>query len=345
MKANSNTAQEMELDIEIDLGIVGDGNSAKREDVNPEELADVELFKDANIKDIEPFLASCFVLVLKGGQKLLDVGQLNSRVYFLVEGQLRLFDSAANNKAFGLVDIGQSAGMLSAVEQKPSPEAIIASEDSRVLAVELNTLVAMSSKSREVAHNLSVSLIKCIRGEHYIAYDGSAGTNVGRISYVDELTGLHNNRWLKRIMPRLIMRHSKDQKPLSLIMCDIDKFKTFNEDFGESLENQALSTVAQLMMENARPTDMIVRYELDVFLLLLPDTDLTGAKQLATRIQEVVSKADIIIPNECVLPPVTMSFGVTQLKGFVSDEIIISEAKIVLEDAKKHGGNWVEAVG
>ena len=160
MNTKANLAQEMELDIELDLGIVGDGKSAEREDVNPEELADVELFKDANIKEIEPFLASCIVLVLKGGQKLLDVGQLNSRVYFLIEGQLRLFDSATNNKAFGLVDMGQSAGMLSAVEQKPSPEAIIASEDSRVLVVELNTLVAMSSKSHEVAHNLSVSLIK-----------------------------------------------------------------------------------------------------------------------------------------------------------------------------------------
>jgi diguanylate cyclase (GGDEF)-like protein len=283
--------------------------------------------------------------VLKGGQKLLDVGQLNSRVYFLIEGQLRLFDSATSTKAFGLVDMGQSAAMLSAVEQKPSPEAIIASEDCRVLVVELNTLVAMSSKSREVAHNFSVLLIKCLRGEHYLAYDGSAGTNVGRISYVDELTGLHNNRWLRRIMPRLIMRHSKDRKALSLIMCDIDKFKTFNEDFGESLENQALSTVAQLMMENARPTDMIVRYELDVFLLLLPDTDLTGARQLATRIQEVVSKKYITIPNECVLPPVTMSFGVTQLKGFVSDEVLMGEVKVALEEAKKHGGNWVEAIG
>ncbi|MDH5649774.1 MAG: GGDEF domain-containing protein [Gammaproteobacteria bacterium] len=332
----------MELDIEIDYGISGDGKTNKTEKPKIDELGEIGLFKDADLKELESLIASGVVMNLSAGQALLKAGQLNPKVYFLIEGQLKLYNEASKNKAFGVIDMGQGAGFMSAIEQKPSPESVVASEDSRVLVMDLGNLIAMSNKSHAVAKNFAVILFQYIRGQYYLPLDGSAnGKHTGRISYIDELTGLHNKRWLNRMLPRLIMRASKDQKPFSVILCDIDKFKTFNEDFGESLENQALVTVAQIMLENARPTDMIARYDLDAFLLILPETDIQGARALATRLRDAVCKTNIVIPNECVLPPVTMSFGLKQLKGFVSESLFVEQAKQVLQKAKKSGGNWI----
>lgn len=344
MKNQPSAAPHMELDIKLDLGLTGDGKISEPEPVNIKELAEIGLFHGADVAALEKPLSSCVMLTLVPGQKLVSIGQLNPKVFFLIDGQLKLYTEASVNKPIGIVDVGQSAGLISAIKELPSTESIVASEQSRVLVMGIDTLKLLIMQSHPLASRFALMLMQCARGEHYVPTDGSAAGKGGHIGYVDELTGLHNQRWIEKMLSRLIMRHSKEDKPLSVIMCDIDKFKDFNKDFGEMLENQALSTVAQIMLANVRPTDMIARFDLDVFLLLLPDTDISGAKMLAIRLQEVVSKTDIVIPSECVLPPVTMSFGVAQLKGFVSDEVFISDVKVALDGAKKSGGNWVKAI-
>jgi diguanylate cyclase (GGDEF)-like protein len=119
------------------------------------------------------------------------------------------------------------------------------------------------------------------------------------------------------------------------MMFDIDQFMTFHADFGEEVANQALYTIAQLLVENVRPTDLYARYQEDKFLVVLPDTDLEGAKVLATRIQEVIRETQISIPGECLLPPLTASCGLVQMQAFVSAGKLLEDVEAAMKRAKE----------
>ena len=73
----------------------------------------------------------------------------------------------------------------------------------------------------------------------------------------------------------------------------------------------------------------------------MPDTDLQGARILAERLCEVVSQTGIVLPKACILPPVTISVGVVQLKAFVAGEKLLLDAAAAVVRAKEQGGNTV----
>jgi len=96
-----------------------------------------------------------------------------------------------------------------------------------------------------------------------------------------------------------------------------------------------------LLLDKARPTDPIARYKEDRFVVVLPGSDMHGAWVLAKRLCKTISETNIIIPNECVLPPATASFGITELKDLISDDALLSDAERALESAQHKGGNAV----
>lgn len=334
-------ALEMELDIELDMGLPQDPEKTIRE-TSADDFASLSFFKGVEEEIIAGLVADCQYLTYDAGLSVVGVGQLNVRVYFLIDGQLQVKGENNANKPDGIVDIDNAIGVLSALDGKPSGHAIVVSEHSELLSVDPLKIISACEKSRILARNWAALLVECIRGENIIAADGKLGkTPERRITYVDSVTGVHNNRWLERSLSRFIMRHSTNNDLLSLVMVDVDKFSDFKQEFGNEIAGQVLCSVAQVILDNARPTDSVVRYKDDIFVVILPNTDLDGARTLATRLCESIAEKDIVIPNECVLPPVQASAGITTLEGFVSDEVFLQKAHDAMIKAKEKGGNWV----
>lgn len=123
------------------------------------------------------------------------------------------------------------------------------------------------------------------------------------------------------------------------MMVDIDYFKRFNDKFGHAAGDQALHAVAQIMLHNVRPTDMLARYGGEEFVALLPDTDLAGAKMAAERIRCAVADAVIMMSDESLLPAVTISIGVAQRQPSMSVETLLAAADAALYRAKANGRN------
>jgi len=223
--------------------------------------------------------------------------------------------------------------VLSAIDQRPGTETVVANEDSRLLAIDINTTFKLSRQFHPLACRLAELLVLCFRGENYVPLDKHVPRlNRRRVSYVDELTGLHNARWLQRILPRHINRSSTNQRPLSLVMVAIENFDDFKNDFGETIAEHALRTVGQMIMDNARPTDMYAHHEENRFVIILPETDREGAGVLALRLAETAGETKIVIPNECALPPVTLLFGIVQIEKFCSGEALLADANKALEN-------------
>ncbi len=93
------------------------------------------------------------------------------------------------------------------------------------------------------------------------------------------------------------------------------------------------------MMNNLRPTDLLARYGGQEFIALLADTSIAGAKLVAERLREAIAEAMIVMSDQSILPPVTVSIGVTEMKPFGTGEMLMTDVRAALDRAKENGCN------
>ncbi|MBD3427171.1 MAG: diguanylate cyclase [Candidatus Omnitrophica bacterium] len=171
----------------------------------------------------------------------------------------------------------------------------------------------------------------------------------------DGLTGLYTQKYFKEHLEREIARSKRYGNPLSLVMCDIDHFKKFNDTYGHLAGDQMLKTVAAIIAENVRSSDIVARYGGEEFGILLmeagPEEAATVAKRLkklteealevADRIKEKVQNTEIEVENKHV--GVTLSLGVSSYNASpdYKPEYLISEADHALYESKNGGRNRI----
>jgi diguanylate cyclase (GGDEF)-like protein len=159
-----------------------------------------------------------------------------------------------------------------------------------------------------------------------------------RLARVDELTGLLNRRSLDELLPSEIGRHSRYGGIFSLIIMDLDSFKSFNDNYGHLVGDALLRQVGSIMKHTIREADQAFRYGGDEFAILLPHTGVDSAIKVAERIrQQIISRVEI------ASSPITMSLGIASWPADgISPEEIISAADAALYRAKRAGGNRTE---
>lgn len=149
----------------------------------------------------------------------------------------------------------------------------------------------------------------------------------------DSLTGLFNHRSFQSKLCTLI--NSKDDAKVSLLMLDLDNFKSFNDTYGHQAGDEVLKEVSKILLRNTRPTDVVARYGGEEFVVILPGVDLEETLKAAERIREAI-KAEC----EC-----TASIGVSSFPAFAaSAEQLIHGADLALYKAKNMSKDTVESV-
>ena len=157
----------------------------------------------------------------------------------------------------------------------------------------------------------------------------------------DALTGLLNRYGLQRVLAHEHAEARRYNRPLSCLMIDLDKFKTINDTYGHSAGDAALQQVATILTEAVRRSDMVFRYGGEEFLVLLPETDLEGAAQLAEKIR--VAAASRPFGDGERIFHFTLSAGASSLCDSESGNDMIARADVALYQAKDQGRNRVEA--
>lgn len=155
----------------------------------------------------------------------------------------------------------------------------------------------------------------------------------------DELTGIWNRRMLVEQMRNEWIRHTREESVCSILMLDIDHFKIVNDTYGHAGGDQALRLFSQVIKESVRPYDLVGRFGGEEFVVMLPNTKLETAKQIAERIRTGCESMLIHLKNDCSFH-ITVSIGVAQqTPEDKSAQELIGKADSALYFAKKEGRN------
>jgi diguanylate cyclase (GGDEF)-like protein len=167
-----------------------------------------------------------------------------------------------------------------------------------------------------------------------------------RISALDTLTQIANRRRFDAVLRQEWRRSARDDSPLSLVFCDIDYFKRFNDTYGHQAGDECLVRVAQTVEETLnRPADLAARYGGEEFIALLVDTEVEGARMLAERMRARVEELRIAHQASSVAPYLTVSLGVATVvpRPAIRPEDLVALADRALYAAKEKGRNRVAA--
>lgn len=162
------------------------------------------------------------------------------------------------------------------------------------------------------------------------------------MAITDSLTGLHNHRYFKQYFKQEMGRAKRYHKPFSIIMMDVDDFKSYNDSFGHATGDKLLATMGELILQTIRGVDVAFRYGGEEFIVLLPETRLDKAVMAAERLREAIQSGTAGKLAGSATRGVTVSVGVASFPENADkmDELF-NIVDALLYRAKRCGKNQV----
>ncbi len=172
-----------------------------------------------------------------------------------------------------------------------------------------------------------------------------AQDEIERLTITDELTGLYNRRYFNEKLAVDIAQSKRYKHNLSCVLLDLDHFKNVNDTYGHGAGDIVLASIAQTIRQSCRASDQLARYGGEEFIILMPETDRSGANIATKKIQDNIRALDIDCGNSVILK-VTASFGIASFTPEdlnaenISDKIPLYADK-ALYTAKERGRNKI----
>jgi diguanylate cyclase (GGDEF)-like protein len=164
-----------------------------------------------------------------------------------------------------------------------------------------------------------------------------------RLSTVDGLTQIFNKRYFLETLERELSRARRYDRPLALVLFDIDYFKQCYDTYGHRAGDFVLREISDVVRERARKVDVLARYGGEEFALILPEIELKGATQFAEKIRTMLAESKFMFEGRHI--PVTISVGVAELTPDVATyDDLIKRADARLYKAKQTGRNRVVSI-
>jgi diguanylate cyclase (GGDEF)-like protein len=305
-------------------------------------LAGLQLFHGVNPDDVQTLLQKCDRQDMQTGELLLSPGSKNEYVFVVLSGSLNVHVGSPEAPILVRMGVGACAGEMSIIEDRDPSAYVIAAEPTHLLVIHQTVLWEMVDASHAFSKNLLIVMSERVRSHnHFIAASFGDLQKFERNATTDALTGLGNRHAMEEIYPREVNRCRQSEQPVSLIMIDVDRFKSFNDKFGHVAGDRALSAVAHILQKQFRPRDLLVRFGGDEFAVLLPGVELDEALTIAERARDAVAGSTGDSSDSLIQVAVQISMGVAQLEPDGNFESLLRSADAALYRAKDAGRNTV----
>ena len=306
-------------------------------------LEKVQLFKGVAPDIINAHINQCELRSYQADEIILSPDRRNENIYIVIKGELSFHQNDSSKEVLPRPGIGEMVGELSIVDgQNPSTH-IKTTQDSQLLIINSSTVWAMIDNSHQIARNLLYIMAQRVRsGNKSVETSLQLQQKHEKEAQVDILTGLYNRRWINETLARHYSDWQANTLGLSIVMIDIDNFKSFNDNYGHLMGDHVLKKVAGAMKNNLRPEEIVARFGGEEFIILLPGISADDAQLIAERVRTGVAEYFFYDENSGQRIPVTISLGVAELEESSSMEELLNNADQALYRAKKQGRNQVQ---
>ncbi|MGE0409107.1 MAG: GGDEF domain-containing protein [Amphiplicatus sp.] len=204
-----------------------------------------------------------------------------------------------------------------------------------LIAALVETAAAATKRNKDLESKLSSAI-------ENVGHLRTALEEIEQDAHTDFLTKLSNRRRFDRFLRDTIAVAEREHTPLSLIVCDIDHFKKFNDTYGHLVGDHVIKFVAEILKKNIKGQDLASRYGGEEFAVVLPNTEIKNARTLAEQMRIAIAKKRLVSRfGNRDLGSITMSFGVAEHAPGMTGEALFKSADEALYDAKTAGRNKV----
>ena len=273
-------------------------------------------------------LADLRLRYLSGARAAQAMESLGGNMGTLIDDILGKLESSARDTASYKNALSAATGELGGGDRSPADLRKLV--DSLVAATRAMELRAKSLEGELQASSEQVTELR------------TKLADVRKESMTDPLTGISNRKAFDEAVQAAMAAVAWEGEPVTLLLCDIDHFKKFNDTFGHQTGDQVLRLVASCLGENIKSRDTAARYGGEEFAVLLRGTGLDAATRLANQIRSTVETKKLVKKSSGdILGAITISIGVAQFGRGETADAIIRRADACLYGAKHNGRNLV----
>ncbi len=236
--------------------------------------------------------------------------------------------------------LGEMTGLKLSGQQSTVFEVELVTKDGHRVPMELDTRLQFADGKPVGIHGIARDLSERRRMSNELRRRNEAleeaNATIRKLMNQDSLTKLANRRSLEETLERAISFARRTAQSLCLVLCDIDHFKTINDTFGHVAGDEVLASFAKLLGNSCRREDTVARFGGEEFVLLLPNTLLDRAVEIAERIRRNMNQLELAGPTT-----LTASFSVAEYRIDDTSATLIGRADHALYTAKEGGRDMV----
>jgi diguanylate cyclase (GGDEF)-like protein len=264
-------------------------------------LKTVKAFSSLNLSELKSISGFIEPLNIAEGEALCREGDEGQEMFIIESGKTRVTIQMQDGSAKKLTEFtaGDFFGEMAIFEDAKRSATCTALEESRVLRLNKSDFHKLMKKHPFTAikimrEMLDITSHRLTNTSRFVSEMVRWGEEASKRAITDELTGLYNRRYLDTSLEEEFHKAKKNKTQLSLIMVDLDFFREVNEQYSHEVGDEYIVEVSKVFKKHFRSSDIISRYGGDEFTIILPDTDLKVASDVAEIIRKNVEKIDFL---------------------------------------------------
>lgn len=309
---------------------------------NAPSLDNYQLFHNVDPHILKEIVNTHPIVSLPKDIEIIKYNEVNTKLYLVVKGKIGIY-RGEDHSLIRQDGPGVVAGEISMLDGKKPSASVTTLTECMMLILDEQEIWALTQASHAFTTNLLRVLVERIRSINQQVQESiHQHKKIETKAHTDSLTGLLNRTWMNEQLPGLYAEVLRNKEPCSILMADLDNFKTINDESGHDAGDIVLKQVASIFKAFARSDDAAIRYGGDELIIVLTNTGLDNALNIANRLKMAVQNSIFKYGTDGAEIQTSISIGVAEAK---TQEVTLKElfklADKGLYKAKHNGRNMV----